>query len=65
MTDQIYKPTSKKDMKAAFPIQHLAKQETKADIHVGGVPNPYSRRTPLPLLRSTRGRTNQAQTGLE
>ena len=32
---------------------------------VGVIPNPYLRRTPLPLLRSTRGRTNRAQTGLE
>lgn len=32
---------------------------------VGVVPNPYLQRTPLPLLRSTRGRANRAQTGLE
>ena len=32
MTEQICKPTTKKDMKAAFPIQTLPKRETEPDI---------------------------------
>ena len=33
MTDQVYKPTTKKEMKSAFPFQALDKRETEPDIH--------------------------------
>ena len=33
MTDQVFKPTNKKDMKAAFPIDRLDKVDCEPDIH--------------------------------